>query len=406
MVDVAPFMADRQAPRRIEFAFFLRSIQVGIRMHILLTGNTAFKLANFREGLLRVLVTQGHRVTVVAPPDEYVKKLYDLGCDFVPLRMDRNGTSAGAEAQLLLSIFFILRRMRPDVVLSYTIKNNIYCGMACRTLGIPFVPNVTGLGPAFNESGLLNRTVRVLYRIAFSRAYTVFFQNRNDLELFSSAGLVPMKRAHLLPGSGVDLKRFAPKPLPASGDNIRFLLVSRLLWDKGVGVYVDAAKEVRKSFPKARFLLLGPLDPIGRSGVSRANLDRWEAEGIIEYLGSTQDVLPFLQEAHCVVLPSYYREGTPRSLLEAGAVGRPIITTDLPGCRDVVVEHETGFLIQPRDAHSLAAACKAFLEMDTEAQAAMGAASASHIARNYDEKIVIETYLGILSRLAGGPRVA
>lgn len=375
-------------------------------MHVLLTGNTTFKLANFREGLIRRLLDHGHQVTVVAPPDEYVEKIRGLGCDFIPLRMDRNGTSPFAEARLLFSIFGVFRRTRPDVVFGYTIKNNIYGGITCRGLSIPFVPNVTGLGPTFNAAGILNRIVRALYRVAFRKARAVFFQNSSDLMLFTDSRLVSKDRVRLLPGSGVDLNRFSTSPLPESEGEIRFLLVARLLWDKGVGVYAEVARKVLETFPQARFQLLGPLDPDSKNSISRAQLDEWVSEGVVDYLGSTQDVLPFLQAAHCVVLPSYYREGTPRSLLEAGAVGRPIITTDMPGCRDAVVEHESGFLVAPRDADQLAAACEAFLELNPEAQAAMGAASRRHIAQTYDEEIVINAYLGILKDLSGMSQTA
>lgn len=375
-------------------------------MRVLVTGNTTFKLANFREGLIRRTLADGHRVMVVAPPDEYVEKIRALGCDFLPLQMDRNGTYPMAEVRLLFSILKVMRRAQPDVVFSYTIKNNIYGGIACRILQIPFVPNVTGLGPTFNATGLLNRTVRTLYRLAFGRARVVFFQNSSDLELFTDSRLVTKDRVRLLPGSGVDLNRFAAAPLPESGEGIRFLLVARLLWDKGVGVYVDAARKVRETFPQARFQLLGPLDPDSKNGISGAQLDEWISEGVVDYLGSTQDVLPFLQAANCLVLPSYYREGTPRSLLEAGAVGRPIITTDMPGCRDVVVEHNSGYLVAPRDADQLASACEAFLSLGPEEQAAMGAASRRHIAQTYDEEIVIDAYLGILKELSGLSRPA
>lgn len=375
-------------------------------MHVLLTGNTTFKLANFRAGLIRRLLADGHEVTIVAPPDDYVAKVRAFGCNFLPLEMDRNGTSPVAEARILFSLYRLIRRARPDVVFGYTIKNNIYGGIICRWLGIPFVPNVTGLGPMFNESGLLNRMIRALYRIAFRRAPTVFFQNFSDLELFTSSGLAPKERVHLLPGSGVDLKHFAATRLPDNGEGVRFLLVARLLWDKGLGVYADAARTVRKTFPTARFQLLGPFDSDSRTGVSEADLDEWVAEGVIEYLGATQDVLPFLQAAHCMVLPSYYREGTPRSLLEAGAVGRPIITTDMPGCRDVVIDGETGLWVAPRDADQLASACEAFLRLSPEEQRAMGAASRRHIAQSYDEEIVIRAYLGLLAELSGNTQPA
>lgn len=369
-------------------------------MHVLLTGNTTFKLANFREGLIRRLIADGHRVTIIATPDKYVTKIWELGCSFIPVKMSRNGTSPFSEALLLFSILNAIRRAQPDIVFGYTIKNNIYGGIACRCLSVPFVPNVTGLGPAFNATGLLNRTVKALYRVAFDKAKVVFFQNSSDLEQFTDSRLVSKDRVRLLPGSGVDLSRFAPYPLPESSEGIRFLLVARLLWDKGVGVYADAARKVRKTFPNARFQLLGPLDLDSMSGISRAQLDEWINEDLVDYLGATEDVIPFLQAAHCIVLPSYYGEGTPRSLLEGGAIGRPIITTDMPGCRDVVVEHNSGFLVAPRDVDKLAVACEAFIRLNTEAQVAMGAAIRRHIAHNYNEEIVIDAYIEILKDLS------
>lgn len=374
------------------------------KMHILLTGNTVFKLANFREGLIRRLIIEGHRVSILAPADEYVEKIVRLGCDFVPMQMDRSGTSIAAELRVLFSIFTAVRRARPDIVLSYTIKNNIYGGIACRALGIPLLPNITGLGSTFNATGLFKLMIRALYRVAFGAAPAVFFQNSSDLELFAGSGLIAKNCSRLLPGSGVDLKRFTATPLPDRREGIRFLLVARLLWDKGVGVYVDAARKVKGAFPQARFQLLGPLDPENDNGVGQAHLDAWTAEGVVEYLGFTQDVLTFLQAAHCVVLPSYYREGTPRSLLEAGAIGRPIITTDTAGCRDVVVEQETGFLVAPQDAGQLAAACEVFLGLPPDEQAKMGAASRRHIACRYDEEIVIDAYLDVLEELRDNPK--
>jgi|Cruoilmetagenom7_1024161.scaffolds.fasta_scaffold00125_7 glycosyltransferase involved in cell wall biosynthesis len=369
-------------------------------MHVLLTGNTAFKIANFRQGLVRYLIAQGHRVTVLAPADDYVDALRAMGCDFVPITMNRNGTAIFEEIRLVYDIFMKIRRLKPDVVFSYTIKNNIYGGLACRILKIPAVPNVTGLGPAFNAPGLLNRIVRVLYSVAFHKVYRVFFQNPNDLETFVEAGLIDADRAELLPGSGVDLKAFAQTPMPTDPSERRFLLVARMLWDKGVGVFVEAAEKVRARHPDARFQLLGSIDAESRSGITQPQIEEWVSSGAIEYLGVTKEVLPVLQQAHCVVLPSFYREGTPRSLLEAGAVGRPIITTDMPGCRDLVVQDRNGFLVAPQDADDLATAMSAFLDLDPAVQAAFGAASRNLIEDRYDEKIVIDAYGSIVADLA------
>ena len=369
-------------------------------LHILLTGNTTFKLVNFRQGLIRELISRGHCVTVLSPPDDYVPEVKALGCNHVALTIERNGTSAIAEAALLLEMLGKLHVIRPHAVFSYTIKNNIYGGLVCRMLGIPFVPNVTGLGHAFNKRGLLNATVRFLYMAAFKRAQTVFFQNDNDFALFTDAGLCPATIAHLLPGSGVDLNRFAASSLPDPPDgSICFLMVSRMLWDKGVGEFVEAARAVRQRHPKTRFQLLGPLDPGSRSGISRAQIDTWVAEGVVDYLGSVRDVRSSIEAAHCVVLPSYYREGTPRALIEACAMGRPIITTDMPGCRDVVVQGVNGIRIAPLDVAALTSACMMIVEASPEQRAQMGRASRQIAEDRFDERIVINAYVRILSEL-------
>ncbi|MBP0484459.1 glycosyltransferase family 4 protein [Sagittula salina] len=368
-------------------------------MRLLLTGNTSFKIANFRSGLIRALQQEGHRLSVLAPRDAHTPALEAMGCSFLPLKMDRNGTDPKAEWALLRAVDRALGAELPDAVFSYTIKNNIYTGLACRRRGIPFAPNVTGLGPAFNDEGMLNRVIRGLYRGAFARAPRVFFQNSDDRALFVSAGLVPEARTRLLPGSGVDLERFPAAPLPPEDAGLRCLLVARMLRDKGVALFAEAARMLRDSHPQLRFALLGPIDADSRSGVPRTEIDAWVAEGLVDYLGSTDDVRPYLRRAHCVVLPSYYREGTPRSLLEAAAAARPLITTDMPGCRDLVREGRNGFLVPPRDARGLAAALARFAEAPRAAREAMGRASRALVEAEYDERIVIDAYRDLLAEV-------
>ncbi|MCC5987295.1 MAG: glycosyltransferase family 4 protein [Pararhodobacter sp.] len=367
-------------------------------MRILLTGNTCFKIANFREGLIRALQSEGHDVLVLAPLDDYASKLRALSVALHDLPMDRNGTSPLAEVALLRRIARFLRRERPDIVFSYTIKNNIYAGLACRWLGIPFIPNVTGLGPAFNGDGVLNRVVRGLYRQAFARTSAVFFQNPDDRAVFLQTGLVSEPRAQLLPGSGVDLTHFSAQPMRRTGDDVTFILAARLLWDKGIGLFVDAARQLSKTHPRARFQLLGPADPDSRSGIPLEQIEAWSREGVIEYLGQTTDVRPALAGADCVVLPSWYREGTPRVLLEAAATGRPVITTDMPGCRDAVEDGTTGFLCAPRDVDALAAAMGRFAALSGDTREAMGRAARERAETTFDEAIVIDAYLERLPR--------
>ncbi|PZX40639.1 glycosyltransferase involved in cell wall biosynthesis [Roseinatronobacter thiooxidans] len=363
---------------------------------ILLTGNTCFKIANFREGLVRTLIARGFEVVVLAPTDPTREKLIAMGCRVIDLPMDRNGTAPLAELALLGRLYRVLRRERPAFVFGYTIKNNIYSGLVCRWLGIAFVPNVTGLGPAFNDAGALNRIIRLLYRLAFARARCVFFQNPEDQAIFLQAGLIAPDRSQLLPGSGVDLARFAARPLPEAGQGIVFLLVARLLWDKGVGLFADAARVMRARDPSLRFQVLGSIDRSSRSAVPLEQVQAWHKEGVIEYLGETSDVRPALEAAHCVVLPTWYREGTPRVLLEAAALGRPAITTDTPGCRDAVLDGETGYLCVPRSVEALIAALECFVSMPASARADMARRARARAEAEFDEAQVIAAYTSLL----------
>lgn len=365
---------------------------------ILLTGNTCFKIANFREGLVRALISCGHEVIVLAPTDPTRDKLVSMGCRVLDLPMQRNGTSPKAEIALLFRMYRTLRRERPAIVFGYTIKNNMYAGLACRWLGIPFIPNVTGLGPAFNDAGPLNRIIRLLYRLAFARARMVFFQNPEDQATFLRARLISPDQSQLLPGSGVDLARFAACPMPSDKSGVVFLLVARLLWDKGVGLFADAAREIRARDPSIRFQVLGPIDHASRSAISAEQIQAWVDEGCIEYLGEASDVRPALEAAHCLVLPTWYREGTPRVLLEAAAIGRPAITTDTPGCRDAVVDEETGFLCAPRSLESLIAALVSFVAMSSQARHVMAANARERAEAKFDERLIIDAYMGLISR--------
>jgi glycosyltransferase involved in cell wall biosynthesis len=368
-------------------------------LHIVLTGNTTFMIGNFRKGLIKHFIKSGHRVTVMAPVDDYVPIVRELGCNFVSITIDRNGTSVLKDLTLLRAMSDELKKLRPDIVLSFTIKNNIYGGLACRFLKIPFVPNVTGLGPAFNSTGPLNIMVRFLLRHALKKAHKIFFQNADDKALFVSTKLVPPDRVELLPGSGVNLKDFDQSALPKDTGSVRFLLVTRMLWDKGVGIFEQAAAEVRTEFPNAVFQLLGPIDGASKTGISKAQISEWEAQGHVQYIGVTSDVSPFLAQSHCVVLPSFYREGTPKSLLEAGATGRPIITTDMPGCRDLVPDGKNGFIVEPRSVQSLISAFRSFLHLSEDERQTFGSESRKLIEEKYDEKYVITAYQNVLSEL-------
>lgn len=358
---------------------------------VIIALNTTWNLVNFRSGLICALVAAGYEVVAVAPPDEYVSRLSALGCRFVPLPMDNKGTHPGRDLLLLWRFYRLLRRERPDVYLGYTVKPNVYGSLAAHALGIPVINNITGLGAVFIKDSWLTRLVRGLYRLALSRSAKVFFQNNDDRQMFVSGGLVAEAVADQLPGSGIDLTKFAPVPLPSQSP-IRFLLIARMLWDKGVGEFVEAARLLKRRGVSADFCLLGFLDVQNPAAISRKQMDAWEGEGVVRYLGVSDDVSAEIASADCVVLPSY-REGTPRSLLEAAAIGRPIITTDAVGCREVVDDGVNGYLCCPRDADDLADKMRRVVVLLPAEREAMGRWGREKVEREFDERIVIGKYL-------------
>ncbi len=371
---------------------------------LLITANTTWNLVNFRSGLIAALVSRGFDVVAVAPDDAYRERLRASGCRYVPLNMDNQGTHPVKDALLLWRYFVVLRRERPAVILSYTVKPNIYASLAARLVGVTLINNVSGLGTAFLRGGWLGGVVCSLYRVALRRSHRVFFQNDEDRQVFIEKRLVAPARTGLLPGSGIDLVHFSPLAFDGSslrnGAGLVFLMVARLLWDKGVLEFVEAARRVKALFPESRFQLLGFLDVKNQTAVGRSDVEAWVKEGVVEYLGTSDDVRPFLAAADCVVLPSY-REGTPRSLLEAAAMGRPLLATDVPGCREVVVDGVNGLLCHVRDSVDLAEKMMQMIDMPMSALLQMGQESRSLAETRFDEQIVIRKYLEAIDEVAG-----
>lgn len=363
---------------------------------IVLSINTSWNIYNFRAGLIRALLDAGYEVVALAPPDAWSCRLTELGCRFIPLRIDNKGTSAVRDLSLLLHYRRVLSAESPVAFLGYTIKPNIFGSLAAHSLGIPTINNVSGLGTAFIRRTWLTTVVQALYRTALGRSARVFFQNREDRDLFVGERLVPAVLTDVLPGSGVDLTHFAPAPPPSASTGLVFLLFGRLLGDKGVNEYAAAAHMIRKTHPGVRFQLLGYLDVENTTAISRHTVEAWVKEGTVEYLGDTDDVRPFIAAADCVVLPSY-REGTPRTLIEAAAMARPIVATDVPGCRDVVEAGVNGFLCNARDPVSLAWAMRQVIALTPRQRGAMGTASRRLAEQRYDEHIVIARYIDAIS---------
>ena len=365
---------------------------------VVVAANSDWNIVTFRQGLIRAIRAAGYRPVIVASPDSAAEqRVGDLGVERIRVEIDRSGLNPFADLRLLLHYRRILAKLAPLAFLGFTIKPNIYGCIAARFAGVPAVANISGLGTVFVKPGLLTRLIIGMYRFALRRARVVFFQNRDDRALFLERRIVTPEQARLLPGSGIDTEQYLPVPLP-SGE-VRFLLIARLLGDKGVREFVGAARSLRASLPGARFQLLGPVDEGNRSAIGRAELERWVAEGVIEYLGATDDVRPMIAQASAVVLPSY-REGLPRALLEGAAMARPLIATDVPGCRELVDDGVSGFLCVARESASLAEAMKKAAGLAPAERSRMGQAARATVEERYSEDFVVRAYLDALEALA------
>lgn len=364
----------------------------GGALRIAVVANTAWYLHNFRRNLMQALKQDGHHVIAVGGEGAFAQRLREQGFQHHAVPFSGAGTAPWHELATVRALRRVLRRERINLVLSYTPKGNLYAALAARGLPLRQVMNVSGLGRAVTSPGAASRIVEWLYRRTVPRAAWVFFQNDDDRQLFVERAWVTPARSSRLPGSGVDLGAFTPGALPSNeAGACVFLMVARLLWDKGVGEYVEAARSLRLRCPKARFQLLGPLDASPRSGVTRAVLDGWIAEGVVEYLGETDDIRPYVRAADCIVLPSY-REGVSRALLEGAACARPLIASDVPGCRDAIDTGNSGLLCRVADAADLADKMGQVLAMPTALRVAMGSAGRAKVEREFDEQIVISAY--------------
>jgi len=332
---------------------------------------------------------------MLAPYDNYSQKIIDAGFEFHDIEMNAQGINPLEDLKTTYQFYTLFKKISPDVICQYTIKPNIYGSLMARLLNIKMINNIAGLGTLFIKENLVTKIAKILYKISQSKADRVFFQNRDDLALFTAEGIVKAEKCDVLPGSGVDTNRFKPHYKEKS-EKIRFLLIARMIWEKGIGEYVQAAREIKKTYPNVEFCLLGFLDVENPGAITKEEMDVWVNEGVINYLGVSDSVDEVIQSAECVVLPSYYREGTPKTLLESGSAGKPIITTDNVGCRDVVDDGINGYICEPRLWEDLAAKIEKFLALTDEERLEMGKRSREKMVREFDEKIVIDKYLELL----------
>lgn len=372
--------------------------------------NTSWNIFNFRLHLLQRLQSEGYRIVAIAPKDSYSKKIKKAGFEYHHIDINNMGTNPLEDLRLTRAIYRLYRQIQPDLALHYTIKPNIYGNVAAKLAGVPVISNITGLGTVFLNDAFAFRLAQRLYRIGLRIPKKVFFQNPYDLDYFvSNKKLVAADKSELLPGSGIDPQSFTPlKRNCKRGRPFVFLLIARMLKDKGIVEFVEAACSILKRkenglddlHSDVEFWLVGSLYPGNPTAINAEEIDAWTEKGSIIYLGHTDDVKRVIARSDCVVLPSY-REGLARVLLEAASMGKPIIATDVPGCKDIVDNGVNGFLCEPRNAQCLAVQMEKMLSLSEGEREEMGRAGRKKVIEEYSESFVIDKYLDAIGEILG-----
>lgn len=352
-------------------------------MKIALIANSSSGLYNFRRDLILRMKSDDNEVTAITPLENRVEQLRGLGIRLIETDVDRRGLNPFHDLSLFLQYLRILKIEKPDQVVTYTIKPNIYGGIACRLRGIPYAANITGLGTAFENKGILRRIATILNKVALKRAKCVFFENSESLNLFVEERIIRIDQAVLLNGAGVNLDHFSYKPYPED-DSIHFLFMGRVMKEKGVDELFSAMRRLRSEGHNCLLDLLGSFEEKYDSQIKQ-----YEKEGWLNYYGYQSDVRPFIANAHCFVLPSYH-EGMANTILESAATGRPVITSNIPGCKEAVIDEWSGFLCKVKDADDLYDKMRKFLSMTHSEREQMGKAGRKHMENVFDKKKVVE----------------
>lgn len=358
-------------------------------------GNSLQTMWQFRSGVLTTLAQMGYEVVVIAPEDGDTVPLQKANIRFIPIPIDSHGMNPISDIRLMLQLKHIYRNEHFDLVFHYTIKPIIYGGWAAARTATAHIAVVTGLGYTFLSNNWITKLTKWLYRTALRHAKNVWFLNPDDQTIFIDQRIVSPTRTQVIPGEGVDTT-FYHSTLPPIAP-FTFLFVGRLLWHKGISEFVDAAKIVLQKYPNVEFHVVGSLEK-PHLGATIQHINQWTKTGIITYLGETTDIRPFVQQAHCIVLPSY-REGLSRVLLEAAAMRRPIITTQVPGCQDIVENGENGLLCTKQHALSLAQCMLQLLTLTDDDRQRMGEKGREKVCTLFDEKIIIKHYIDTLTEL-------
>lgn len=354
--------------------------------------NTSWNIFNFRVNLLKALQSEGYNIVAIAPYDFHTEKLIEYGFEYHDIKINNKGTNPIEEIKLIKEFYKVYKEVNPDVILQYTIKPNVYGTIAANKLGIPVISNISGLGTVFLNNKLSSHIARLLYRISLRHPKKIFFQNSRDRALFIKSKLVKKKKTDIVPGSGIDTEKFKPVTREARKvKSLHFLFIGRLIRDKGLVEYVEAARMLKSKYPDAVFNILGTYYLGNPTAITHDEIEKWEAEGIIHHLGATDEVSAVIAEHDCVVLPSY-REGLSRVLLEGASMEKPIVTTNTPGCKEAVDNGISGYLCNVKDAASLAQQMEKVLLLSEDERSEMGKRGREKMIAEFDEKIIIEKY--------------
>ena len=342
---------------------------------------------------MQALIDSGHRVVISAPSDSKAEYFKEIGCEIVDTQFKRKGTNPLSDFGLMLRYRKLLKMVKPDVVLSYTIKPNLYGGMACQLCGVSQIANITGLGSAVENPGWLQKLTIILYKVGLRKTHTVFFQNKANMEFCQEHGMVKggMK---LIPGSGVNVQHHAIQEYPAPSEPLRFIFISRLLREKGIEEYLMAAQRVKTKYSNTEFHILGACEENYQE-----RIEKLQKDGVIVYHGTQPDVRPYIGKAWCTVHPSFYPEGMSNVLLESCAAGRPIITTDRPGCGEIVENDVNGFVVKQQDADDLVEKIEKFIQLPYEQKREMGLVARKKVEREFDREIVVKAYLDEINKI-------
>ncbi len=366
-------------------------------MNVLILANKSTGLYKFRGELLETLVARGHQVYLSVPNGDFIAEMQQMGCHFIETEISRHGVNPFTDLALVKKYCSIIKSVKPDIVFTYTIKPNVYGGIACQICKVPYVANVTGLGTAVENKGLLQKITLTLYKTGLRKAKRVFFQNQKNQQFMLEHGVV--KGAYsLLPGSGVNLDRFSPLPYPDENNGIHFVFISRIMREKGIDQYLEAAKYFKSKAAEPAeapvFHICGFCEK-----EYQGELDELIAKGVVEYHGMVRDVREILKDAHCTIHPSFYPEGLSNVLLESSACARPIITTDRSGCKEVVVDGVNGFVVKQRDSADLIQKIERFIALPYEEKMKMGLAGRAKVEREFNRQIVVDAYLKEMENL-------